>query len=170
MAQLEQLEKMQKRDFSRDGQSSDYGASMGKRTKREVNTIHWLRKGLRLHDNPSLCEALRGSDTVRVIYILDTRFAKEAKIGLNLWRFLLQSLDDIDTNLRKLGSRLFVVRGQPADVLPTLFEEWKITKLTFEEDCEPFGKDRDSAISMLAKAAGVDVKVKNSHTLYDQQA
>lgn len=37
-------------------------------------------------------------------------------------RFLLQCLDDLDSNLRKLNSRLFVIRGQPANVFPRLFK------------------------------------------------
>ncbi|KAJ7425810.1 hypothetical protein WISP_20201 [Willisornis vidua] len=37
-------------------------------------------------------------------------------------RFLLQCLEDLDANLRKLNSRLFVIRGQPADVFPRLFK------------------------------------------------
>lgn len=37
-------------------------------------------------------------------------------------RFLLQSLEDLDSSLRKLNSRLFVIRGQPADVFPRLFK------------------------------------------------
>ncbi|CAG02310.1 unnamed protein product [Tetraodon nigroviridis] len=82
-------------------------------------------------------------------------------------RFLLQCLEDLDANLRKLNSRLFVIRGQPANVFPRLFKEWKISRLTFEYDSEPFGKERDAAIKKLAKEAGVEVIVKISHTLYD---
>lgn len=41
---------------------------------------------------------------------------------LLLDRFLLQCLDDLDSNLRKLNSRLFVIRGQPANVFPRLFK------------------------------------------------
>lgn len=48
-----------------------------------------------------------------------------------------------------------------------LFQEWKISRLTFEYDSEPFGKERDAAIKKLAKEAGVEVIVKISHTLYD---
>jgi len=40
-----------------------------------VNTIHWFRKGLRLHDNPSLLDSVRGADTLRFVYILDPWFA-----------------------------------------------------------------------------------------------
>ena len=41
--------------------------------------------------------------------------------------------------------------------------------LSFEEDPEPFGKERDSAIQALAREAGVDVIIKTSHTLYPLQ-
>lgn len=44
------------------------------------------------------------------------------------FRFLLQSLEDLDSSLRKLNSRLFVIRGQPTDVFPRLF---KVTAATW---------------------------------------
>ncbi|XP_077318083.1 cryptochrome-2 isoform X2 [Lithobates pipiens] len=134
-----------------------------------VSSVHWFRKGLRLHDNPALLAALRGARCVRCVYILDPWFAASSSSsgGVNRWRFLLQSLEDLDSSLRKLGSRLFVVRGQPADVFPRLFKEWGVTRLTFQYDSEPFGKERDAAIMKLAKEAGVEVIVESSHTLYD---
>ncbi|XP_017554325.1 cryptochrome-2 [Pygocentrus nattereri] len=131
-----------------------------------VNSVHWFRKGLRLHDNPALQEALNGADTVRCVYILDPWFAGSANVGVNRWRFLLESLEDLDTCLRKLNSRLFVVRGQPADVFPRLFKEWNVTRLTFEYDPEPYGKDRDGAIIKISQEFGVETIVRNSHTLY----
>lgn len=131
------------------------------------NSIHWFRKGLRLHDNPALREAVQGAGTVRCVYFLDPWFAGSSNVGVNRWRFLLQCLEDLDASLRKLNSRLFVIRGQPANVFPRLFKEWKISRLTFEYDSEPFGKERDAAIKKLAMEAGVEVIVKISHTLYD---
>ncbi|KAM6973375.1 cryptochrome-2-like [Aplochiton taeniatus] len=132
-----------------------------------VNSVHWFRKGLRLHDNPALQEALNGADTVRCVYILDPWFAGSANVGVNRWRFLLESLEDLDCSLRKLNSRLFVVRGQPADVFPRLFKEWNVTRLTFEYDLEPYGKARDGAIVKIAQEFGVETVVRNSHTLYN---
>ncbi|CAL1605816.1 unnamed protein product [Knipowitschia caucasica] len=131
------------------------------------NSIHWFRKGLRLHDNPALREAVQGAGTVRCVYFLDPWFAGSSNVGVNRWRFLLQCLEDLDSSLRKLNSRLFVIRGQPANVFPRLFKEWKINRLTFEYDSEPFGKERDAAIKKLAMEAGVEVNVQISHTLYD---
>uniref|UniRef100_A0AAY5L7S7 Photolyase/cryptochrome alpha/beta domain-containing protein n=1 Tax=Esox lucius TaxID=8010 RepID=A0AAY5L7S7_ESOLU len=132
-----------------------------------VNSIHWFRKGLRLHDNPALQEALDGADTVRCVYILDPLFAGSANVGINRWRFLLEALEDLDSSLRKLNLRLFVVRGQPTDVFPRLFKEWNVTRVTFEYDPEPYGKKRDAAILKMAQDFGVETWVRNSHTLYE---
>uniref|UniRef100_A0A8C6NU35 Cryptochrome circadian regulator 2 n=1 Tax=Nothobranchius furzeri TaxID=105023 RepID=A0A8C6NU35_NOTFU len=132
-----------------------------------VNSVHWFRKGLRLHDNPALQEALNGADTVRCVYILDPWFAGAANVGINRWRFLLEALEDLDSSLKKLNSRLFVVRGQPTDVFPRLFKEWNVTRLTLEYDPEPYGKERDGAIIKMAQEFGVETAVRNSHTLYN---
>ncbi|XP_061678938.1 cryptochrome-2 isoform X2 [Syngnathoides biaculeatus] len=132
-----------------------------------VNSVHWFRKCLRLHDNPALQEALNGANTVRCVYILDPWFAGAANVGINRWRFLLEALEDLDCSLKKLNSRLFVVRGQPAEVFPRLFKEWKMTRLTFEYDPEPYGKEKDSAIIKMAQEFGVETIVRNSHTLYN---
>ncbi|ODN04604.1 Cryptochrome-1 [Orchesella cincta] len=83
-----------------------------------------------------------------------------------IFRFLLQCLEDLDQSLRKVNSRLFVIRGQPADVLPKCFKEWGTTCLTFEEDPEPFGRVRDQNIMAQCKELNIDVSVKSSHTLY----
>ncbi|XP_050306949.1 cryptochrome-1-like isoform X1 [Anthonomus grandis grandis] len=133
------------------------------------HAVHWFRKGLRLHDNPSLREGLQGATTFRCVFVLDPWFAGSSNVGINKWRFLLQCLEDLDRSLRKLNSRLFVIRGQPADTLPKLFREWGTTALTFEEDPEPFGRVRDHNITALCKELGITVVQNVSHTLYQLQ-
>ncbi|XP_073944067.1 cryptochrome-1-like [Choristoneura fumiferana] len=130
------------------------------------HTVHWFRKGLRLHDNPALREGLTDAVTLRCIFIIDPWFASSSNVGINKWRFLLQCLDDLDNSLRKLNSRLFVVRGQPADALPKLFREWGTTALTFEEDPEPYGRVRDQNITSKCREVGISVTTRVSHTLF----
>ncbi|KOC70762.1 Cryptochrome-1 [Habropoda laboriosa] len=146
--------------------SSELNPEVGVRGEGGKHTVHWFRKGLRLHDNPSLREGLAGASTFRCVFVLDPWFAGSTNVGINKWRFLLQCLEDLDCSLRKLNSRLFVIRGQPADALPKLFKEWGTTNLTFEEDPEPFGRVRDHNISALCKELGISVVQRVSHTLY----
>lgn len=131
------------------------------------NSLHWFRKGLRLHDNQALRESIQGSKTFRAIFFLDKSTVKSASVSVNRWRFLLECLQDLDKSLRNLGSRLFIVQGQPIHVLPKLIQQWNITKLTFEYDSEPFPRSRDIAVTRRAQKAGVKVIIKTSHTLYD---
>ena len=72
--------------------------------------IHWFRKGLRLSDNPALLASIQphkeaGHLELRPVFVLDPWFVKNGKVGENRWRFLAQSLDDLDKQLKKLGSR-----------------------------------------------------------------
>lgn len=50
---------------------------------------------------------------------------------------------------------------------PPAPQEWNTSRLSYEYDSEPFGKERDAAIRKLACEAGVEVTVRVSHTLYD---
>lgn len=56
---------------------------------------------------------------------------------------------------------------EPLTVYSSALQEWNITRLSYEYDSEPFGKERDAAIKKLAFEAGVEVTVRISHTLYD---
>lgn len=42
-----------------------------------------------------------------------------------------------------------------------------MTRLTFEYDSEPYGKERDGAIVKMAREFGVETIVRHSHTLYN---
>ncbi|XP_023612447.1 cryptochrome-2 isoform X3 [Myotis lucifugus] len=53
-----------------------------------ASSVHWFRKGLRLHDNPALLAAVRGARCVRCVYILDPWFAASSSVGINRWRII----------------------------------------------------------------------------------
>jgi len=52
------------------------------------HTVHWFRKGLRLHDNPSLRQGLIDAKTFRCIFILDPWFAGASNGSINKWRLI----------------------------------------------------------------------------------
>jgi len=104
---------------------------------------------------------------LRPIFILDPNIPKLMAVGPNRWRFLLQSLADLDSKLKTIGSRLFVIRGKPEEVLKSIFKSWNVKLLTFEDDIEPYALARDAKVKGYAKDAGVKVFTCSSHTLVD---
>ena len=56
------------------------------------NSLFWFRKGLRLHDNPSLWAAIRDAKCLYAVFVLDPWFLKPERVGVNRLNFLLQSL------------------------------------------------------------------------------
>lgn len=72
--------------------------------------IHWFRKGLRIHDNPGLIAAIEAvqknkDHVLRPIYILDPEWTQLWRMSANKWRFLQQSLVQLDENLKTLNTR-----------------------------------------------------------------
>lgn len=148
----------------------------------------WFRKCLRLHDNAPLLEACRSGKAVLPFFILDPWFDK-TKVGINRFAFLLESLRDLDEQLRRnYGSRLLVLRGQPeqvfreqllrsakgassgkvaskGDKLPAAV---KLDALYYEYDSEPYSLARDEKIDALAKTSGAIVQsFAAGHTILD---
>ena len=133
------------------------------------NHLHWFRKDLRLHDNPALLKCLENCDNFYGVYILDTDAwsRMNTNSSATVWRFILQCLKDIDNKLRNFNSRLFVVKGSPLRIFPKLFEKWKLSRLTFNTDCDLYSKEREEVLFSLASIANVEVITQTSHTLFD---
>ncbi|KAH7681758.1 (6-4)DNA photolyase protein [Dioscorea alata] len=141
----------------------------------EYNAMVWFRKGLRIHDNPALDLACRRSKHLFPVFVLDPRYLDpdpsafspgSTRSGLNRIRFLLESLSDLDSSLRKLGSRLLVLRGDPVRVVSQILMDWNIGTLCFEFDTEPYSQVRDNQVKDFASKCGIQVFSPISHTLF----
>lgn len=95
-------------------------------------SLIWFRKGLRVHDNPALEYASKGSGFLYPVFVIDPHYMESdpsafspgsSRSGVNRIRFLLESLKDLDSSLKKLGSRLLVLKGEPGEVLDRCLQE-----------------------------------------------
>ncbi|KAJ8445570.1 hypothetical protein Cgig2_012458 [Carnegiea gigantea] len=143
------------------------------------SSLMWFRKGLRLHDNPALEHAAKGTDFVYPVFVIDPHYMDpdpaafspgSARAGVNRIRFLLESLSDLDSNLRKLGSRLLILKGEPGEVLVRCLEQWDIKKLCFEYDTDPYYQALDARVQKYVSSMGIEVYSPVSHTLFDPRA
>lgn len=133
-------------------------------------TLHLFRKGLRLHDNPTLLTAVESSAVLYPVFILDWAFeGADKRVGLLRWRFLLQSLRDLQDSLQAAGSLLFLLQGSHRTVLRELVLRWNITQISFDLETEPHHISLQQNIQELAQELGLSVLSCVSHTLYDSR-
>ncbi len=90
-----------------------------------MHVIYWFRQDLRLHDQALFSQLAKSADTLLPVYCLNpARFRKLplgfAKTGPWRTRFLLESLKDLQTQLKQLGSDLYVFLGPPQQIIPAL--------------------------------------------------
>ena len=64
---------------------------------------------------------------------------------------------------------MYVLRGTPSDVLPSVVKKWKIKLLTFELDTEPYAKSRDEEIELLLKDLNVEIFKSLTNNLYNPE-
>eukprot|EP00811_Abedinium_folium_P025535 NODE_3648_length_2004_cov_7.693127.p1 GENE.NODE_3648_length_2004_cov_7.693127~~NODE_3648_length_2004_cov_7.693127.p1 ORF type:complete len:534 (-),score=79.26 NODE_3648_length_2004_cov_7.693127:342-1943(-) len=135
--------------------------------------VVWFRKCLRIDDNAALAEAAQIANVVVPVFVLNPKLADPQRVSAHRYRFLLESLADLDRQLRLLGSRLFVLRGDPVEKIGALLKTGapllatKPSHIFWEGGAEPHARARDAKASKLAAASGVQVKICDGQTLYN---
>ena len=85
-------------------------------------SIIWFKTDLRLHDNETLAQAIAHSDEVIPVFCMDENWDKEVfdfqKTGEFRKQFLIECLLDLEQNLRKKGSGLWILKGDPSVEIP----------------------------------------------------
>ena len=94
----------------------------------------WFKTDLRLHDNETLLKAISQSDSIIPVYCFDESHFETTNFGFKKTgsfraQFLIESLIDLDSNLRTIGSGLIIVVGKPEIEIPKLVQQYKATKV-----------------------------------------
>ena len=106
--------------------------------------IWWIRRDLRLRDNPALEEASRGK-RVLPLFILDpillSHPAEKRK------SFLFEGLRSLADAIAARGGQLLVREGNPVEVLQTTMAESGAASIYAEEDFTPYARRRDGLVA-----------------------
>ena len=116
--------------------------------------VWWLRRDLRLSDNPALLEAAAGG-AVLALFVVDP--ALWAPAGASRRAYLLASLRALDESLRERGGRLAVVPGRPVDAVPRAARAVGAPRVHVAADFGPYGHRRDAAVEEALAGAGVEL-------------
>jgi deoxyribodipyrimidine photo-lyase len=123
--------------------------------------IWWIRRDVRLSDNPGLTAAIEGAAQVIPVFVLDEALLQSPYNSHRRLAFLLHGLQKLDADLRVRGARLIVRRGDPHAELTKLLHETGAGAIFAEADHSPYARQRDKQIIAqlpLHLTAGVSVQ------------
>jgi len=115
-------------------------------------SIMWFRRDLRLGDNPALLEAA-ADGPVLPLFVVDPALWGPA--GPSRRTYLGASLRALDGQLRRRGTRLSVVRGDPVRRVVLAARAVGAEQVHVSADFGPYGARRDAAVEQALADAGI---------------
>jgi len=94
-----------------------------------MNSILWFKRDLRLSDHAALIAAAHKGDPILPIYIFDQEWWCGEDASRRQLCFVLESLADLDRALRTIGSRLYLLMGEPLTCLQSLYQALPFSSL-----------------------------------------
>ena len=129
--------------------------------------IVWLRRDLRLEDNPALDAAVRAHDRVACVYIHAPDEEAPWQPGAASRWWLHHCLTALDADLRKRGAQLHIRCGPTQQALDALIRETGAIAVYWGRAYEPRLLERDAHIKRTLRAAGVDAQSFNANLLIE---
>ncbi len=137
--------------------------------------IVWFRQDLRLHDNEALATALRMADELVPVYVFDDRvFLGKTRFGFQKTdkfrsRFTLESVADLQNNLRQIGSDLLIRTGKPENIIAELAKQIKASWVLCNRERTQEEIRTQDALEQKLWSFGVELLYTRGKMLYHTQ-
>ncbi|MDF1698377.1 MAG: deoxyribodipyrimidine photo-lyase [Saprospiraceae bacterium] len=121
--------------------------------------IVWFKRDLRLRDHRPLADAITLHQPILLLYIFEPSLIDDKHYDLRHWRFIYQSLMDLNTQLQPYGTQIKMVYGEVVDVLETLYTHHPFqTIFSHEETGIDLTFKRDKAVKKWTRSKNVKWK------------
>ncbi|MBC5838322.1 DASH family cryptochrome [Flavobacterium muglaense] len=133
--------------------------------------IVWFKTDLRLLDNEALVKAIAQSDQVVPVYCFDEAQFETTTYGFNKTgnyraQFLLESVQDLDANLRKLGSGLVVLKGKPEEEIAKIVLQYRAQKVFAKREVAYEEKQTEKKVQDALFKLRCELETFSTSTLY----
>ena len=121
--------------------------------------LHIFRRDLRVDDNTALKHSFNSSEKVIPCFIFDKRQVENNKYkSNNALQFMINSIQDLDTQIRKNGGRLYLFYGYTEDILKQLINKFNLDLVSINRDYTPFSRYRDNKLQTICEQLGIEFK------------
>lgn len=131
--------------------------------------LFWFRRDLRLEDNAGLYYALKENKKVLPIFIFDQHILnriedkKDARV-----EFIHTAIENLNLQLKELGSSLKVFYSTPEKVFKELIKEYDIQSVYINHDYEPYANERDATIKLFFEKRKIEFKSYKDQCIFEK--
>jgi len=112
-------------------------------------------RDLRVSDHAALAHAVRASEEVIPLFVLEPTLLAGSCGSPNRLSFLLDCLRDLDGSLAERGAHLLVRRGEVVAEALAVARRWKAGALYISEDATPYAADRLRRLQHACRQEGI---------------
>lgn len=134
--------------------------------RKEKIAIYWFRRDLRLTDNHALNKAINGNSPVIPLFIFDDQIIKELPKDDARISFIYDSLEKIHNKLKEHNSSVYCLKGDPIQIWHQLLNEFDIVAVYGNEDYEPYGIQRDTAVGNILRQHDIPYYLVKDHVVF----
>lgn len=131
--------------------------------------IFWFRRDLRLVENTALNEALSAGIPVLPVFIFDTNITGELVPDDARVSFIYDTLISIDNELKKGGSSILIMQGDPQVIWQELITSFDINSVFINKDYEPYAIQRDSVVEDLLRKNNILLKKYKDQVIFEEK-
>lgn len=114
--------------------------------------IVWFKRDLRLTDHQPLQRAIDVGDPTALIYIYEPSVIAAPEYDLRHWRFVWESLVDLNFYLKKYNTQIFIFHDEALNVFEKIQTQFSIKQIfSHEETGIRVTYDRDKAVQVFCK-------------------
>ncbi len=133
----------------------------------------WLRRDLRLHDNPALAAALAQCEKVHCVFVFDTAILDTLPRQDRRVEFIRESLVEVDAALRQVANQktagLIVRHGSSVTEIAALAQALKVQAVFAAKDYEPAAQQRDAAVHQALQVQGIAFTQIKDHVIFEER-
>lgn len=136
--------------------------------------IHWFRRDLRIPGNEALKENWKyNKGRTLGLFCFDSNFLSRSDFSHNRFSFFIKTLKALKDDLNAKGGDLLVIDCIPNEAFPMLLNYLRSnhiklpSMISWNNDYEPFARERDTQIENLLKLEGVNTFHSRDHLLFE---
>jgi deoxyribodipyrimidine photo-lyase len=139
----------------------------------EDTIIFVFRRDLRIHDNTTFIETVKMANENKwkmlPIFIFNPQQIDPTKnkyFSSNCVQFMIQSLKDLNEQIKKEGGKLYYFHGTDSEIFDKLSTEVNIKAIASNKDITQFAIKRDEGVQYWCDRKGIPFVSKEDYTMY----